>query len=161
MRERPTARVLLLDADNRILLMKGRLPGAPAAQAVWFTLGGGMEPGETPGQTAAREVREETGFDDVTIGEVLFRAEWIHHRSGGEPLLFKETFLLGRCGGGEPSRAGWLAHEQSLVDDMRWWTLAALAACDEPVAPPDLVARLSELLATTSSEIIHDPTPRS
>jgi len=47
MRERFTARVLLLDPNDRILLMNGRLPGDPDAPQVWFTIGGGVEPGET------------------------------------------------------------------------------------------------------------------
>jgi hypothetical protein len=45
MRERPTARVLLLDAQDRILLMKGRLPSDPTGPGAWFTLGGGVEAG--------------------------------------------------------------------------------------------------------------------
>ena len=44
---RPTARVLLLDREDRILLLKGRLPGNPLAEGSWFTVGGGLEPGET------------------------------------------------------------------------------------------------------------------
>ena len=52
-RERPTARVLLLDPDDRILLMKGRLPSNPDAPGVWFTIGGGIEPGESLYEAAA------------------------------------------------------------------------------------------------------------
>ena len=32
-----------LASDDRLLLMKGRLPGAPQGKAVWFTVGGGAE----------------------------------------------------------------------------------------------------------------------
>jgi 8-oxo-dGTP diphosphatase len=66
--ERPTARVLLFDPDNRILLMKGRMPAARDRPGVWFTVGGGVEPGETYAEAAAREIREETGFLDFILG---------------------------------------------------------------------------------------------
>jgi len=55
MRERLTARVLLFDEDGRILLLKGRLPNRPKHTSSWFTVGGGVEPGETLYAAALRE----------------------------------------------------------------------------------------------------------
>ncbi|HZK98683.1 MAG TPA: NUDIX domain-containing protein [Caulobacteraceae bacterium] len=149
MRERLTVRVLLLDPAGRILLMKGRLPSDPAAPGAWFTLGGGVEPGETPPQAAAREIAEETGFTGVEIGSVIGRGEQIHHDRKGREILVRETFLLARCPGGEPSRAGWQPLEHEFVDDIRWWTLADLAACEEPVFPADLANMLAEAIQNT------------
>ncbi len=147
MRERLTARVLLFDPQGRILLMKGRLPSDRAAPGAWFTLGGGVEAGESLARAAAREVVEETGFKDAVIGEVAWQGEQILHDREGRPVLFKESYLLARCGGGEPSRAGWQALEREFVDDIRWWTLDELAACAEPVFPPGLVEKLKQLAA--------------
>jgi hypothetical protein len=62
-------------------------------------------------------------------------------------VLFKDTFILARCAGGDVTRAGWQALEREFVDDIRWWTLADLAACGEPVWPADLVDRLAGILA--------------
>jgi 8-oxo-dGTP pyrophosphatase MutT (NUDIX family) len=148
MRERPTARVLLIDPVGRILLMKGRLPSDPAAPGAWFTVGGGIEPGETPSAAAAREIAEETGFLDVEIGEVLRQGEQIHHDRKGRPVLVRETFILARCGGGAPSRGGWQALEREFVDDIRWWTHAELVACEEPMFPVDLADLFGEVLRT-------------
>ena len=36
--ERPTARVVLLDRADRILLMKGRLPSRPGGPGYWFAV---------------------------------------------------------------------------------------------------------------------------
>ena len=121
-RERPTARVLLFDPDDRILLMKGRLPSNPDAPGVWFTIGGGIEPGESLYEAAAREVIEETGFTDVVLGEIAWRGEVMLPDRKQRPVLFKDTFILARCAGGRVSRDGWQALEREFVDDMRWWT---------------------------------------
>ena len=59
---RLAARVLLLDEGSRILLFRGGDPAAPERGTWWFTPGGGLEPGETRHQGAARELFEETGL---------------------------------------------------------------------------------------------------
>jgi 8-oxo-dGTP pyrophosphatase MutT (NUDIX family) len=145
-KERLTARVLLLDPQDRILLMKGRLPSDPTAPGAWFTVGGGVESGESLAQAAAREIREETGFTDAVVGPVLWEGEQIHYDRKGRPVRVMERFMLARCAGGAPSVDGWQALEQEFVDDIRWWSLADLAACEEPVYPTDLAQRLNSLI---------------
>lgn len=147
MRERLTARILLFDAADRLLLMKGRLPGARAAAGAWFTVGGGAEPGESVQEAAAREVVEETGFTDVQLGPVVWRRTAPLRLADGERVLFQEHYLIARCTGGEPCRDAWQAHEIDLVDDIRWWTLAELRACAEDIYPRDLRDLLPDLLA--------------
>ena len=145
-RERLTARVVLLDPTGRLLLMKGRLPSRPEAPGAWFTLGGGAEPGETVLEAAIREVREETGFTEVTLGPLLWLREGVMTMAGGEQVLFKEHYLMARCPGGEPSRAGWDENERNLIDDIRWWTLDQLSATSERVFPSGLAALVAEAL---------------
>ena len=145
-RERPTARVLLFDPYDRILLMKGRLPSNPDAPGVWFTIGGGIEPGESLYEAAAREVVEETGLTDAVLGEIAWRGEVVLPDRNQRPILFKDTFILARTSGGAVGRHGWQALEQEFVDDMRWWTLDELEATGESVFPPDLAQRLRAVL---------------
>jgi 8-oxo-dGTP pyrophosphatase MutT (NUDIX family) len=147
MRERLTARVLLFDPQDRILLMKGRLPSNPRAPGAWFTVGGGVEPGESLIEAARREIREETGFTDARVGPVLWTGEQIHHDRKGRPVRVREAFMAARCAGGEPARQGWQALELAFVDDIRWWTLDELVACAEPIFPPDLRERLADIMA--------------
>ena len=146
MRERLTARVLLFDGQGRVLLMTGRLPGRPAHTAAWFTVGGGFEPGETLAQAALREIAEETGFTEVELGPEVWRREGLGVLASGEAVLFKESYVVARCLGGEPSRLGWEAHENDLVDDIRWWSLAEIAATSERIYPErfcELVGRVA------------------
>jgi 8-oxo-dGTP pyrophosphatase MutT (NUDIX family) len=144
--------VLLLNPEDEILLLKGRLPSAPSAPGVWFTVGGGVEPGETLEEAARREILEETGFTVGDVGEVLWRSEQRVADRRGRPILIREAFMLARCAGGAPSREGWVALEREFVDDIRWWPLDDLSATDEPVYPPDLALKLTELLKTLPSK---------
>lgn len=145
LRDRLTARVLLFDGQGRILLMKGRLPHRPAHTAAWFTVGGGVEPGESLAQAALREVTEETGFTDVVLGPVVWRREGEGVLASGERVIFKESYIVARCVGGEPSRAGWEAHENDLVDDIRWWSLEEIAVAAERIYPDRFYELIGEV----------------
>ena len=149
MPERRTARVLLFDADDRILLMKGRLPSDPDAPGMWFTLGGGVDPDETYEQGAAREIVEETGLEKVILGPEVWSAERVLKDRKGRPVLFKERYFVARCQAAPLSRAGWQALEHEFIDDIRWWSVAELRTSSDPIFPPDLPARLAGALATT------------
>ncbi len=141
-RVRRTARVLLFDDAGRILLFKGRLPSAPDGPGWWYTVGGGLEDGETEREAARREILEETGFTDAVLGETAFTSEFVFRDLKGRSVLQTEVYILARCAGGEPSRAGWSQIEHTFCDEHRWWTIDELAAQGEPIHPPDLAARL-------------------
>jgi 8-oxo-dGTP pyrophosphatase MutT (NUDIX family) len=147
MRERLTARVLLLDPADRILLMKGRLPDNPDGPAFWYSVGGGIEDGETLHEAAAREVIEETGLTDAVLGPTVWRDEVILRDIDGEERLFKQFYLVARTAGGDPSRDGWQAHERRLTDDMRWWTLNELQRTDDAVFPAGMALLLADVVA--------------
>src|SRR5690606_29507913 len=70
---RRCARVLVVDAADRVLLMHGGDPHNPADR-YWFTMGGGLEPGEDPAHGAARELAEEIGL--VVPAEALGDPVW-------------------------------------------------------------------------------------
>ena len=153
MRERITARVLLFDPGGRVLLMKGRLPHAPDAPGEWFTVGGGVEPGESVLQAAAREIVEETGFSGVELGRVVWLREVEAVTRRGDMVLVKETYVTARCRGGEPCRDGWDARERSLIDDIRWWSPDEIEAADETFHPQGAARLLAELIAGEPPEI--------
>lgn len=146
LRERPTARVLLLDEADRILLMKGRLPSRPDGPGNWFTVGGGVEPGETVLEAAAREILEETGIEAFELGPVVWVREGVMKLGGGEDVLMKESYVVARCASAEPVRHGWQADELDLIDDIRWWTRGELAATGDRVWPPGLADLLGDIL---------------
>ncbi len=146
MRERVTARVLLLDADGRLALMRFLSPGDPDRPFFWATIGGEVEPGEPLLEAASRETREETGVTPSSLGPVVWYGE-VELTIGGEPVLFKESFVLARCERAGLSRAGWTDIERRAADDVRWWSVPEIVASRETIYPPDLARLLPALIA--------------
>jgi 8-oxo-dGTP diphosphatase len=77
---RVAAGVLIRDGSNRVLLVK------PTYKDGWDIPGGYVEPGESPKQAAAREVREELGIE-IVVGRLL-AIDWAPHAEEGDKLLF-------------------------------------------------------------------------
>ncbi len=146
-------RVLLLDPADRVLLQAFvdpgvRRPGAPTTDApAWFPPGGGLDPGEDPAAGLARELHEETGFDDVAWGAWVWRRT-VDLLVDDEVRRFEEAYRLARVAVARPTPrpTAFDPREQRTFRGYRWWTLAELAATSERVFPPRLGQRLAALL---------------
>lgn len=142
---RKVARVVLLDPQDRILLMHGYEPDDPAS-TWWFTPGGGLEAGESREQAARRELAEETGITEVELGPVLWR-RICSFPFAGRRWDQDEWYFLGRTRHTLARPAGLTELEQRSVTGSRWWTCDELAATRETVYPTRLAALLRTLLA--------------
>ena len=125
---RRAARVLLVDEQNRLLLVRGHDVDQPE-RTWWFTIGGGIDPGESAREAAVRELREESGLAvraaDL-VGPVLTRSAIFDFQR--EHVRQDEEFFLARIERpGAVRTDGWTAVERSFMDEARWWDLAELA----------------------------------
>ncbi|MFC3980031.1 NUDIX domain-containing protein [Streptosporangium jomthongense] len=104
---RPSARILLVDDRDRVLLFHGPGMGKDSSHA-WFTPGGGLADGETAPQAAARELFEETGrrASPEDLGPVVATSSghWVH--KDGRLFLSQDSFFFLRTGGGEIDDSG-------------------------------------------------------
>ncbi len=140
---RPAARVLLIDPDGRLLLL--RFVVRETGYSWWAAPGGGIDGGETPEQAARREVFEETGLSEFELGPCVWVRE--HEFSWrGERWRQQERIFMARVAPFELDHVGFLAHEVEMMREHRWWSAAEIQASDERFAPRRLGALLAGLL---------------
>lgn len=138
---RRTGRVLPVDEAGRVLLMHGWDPARPQSP-FWFSIGGGLDDGETTAQAAAREAFEEVGL--AVRPEDLGAPVWqdtTYFSFDGIDLEQEQDFYVVHVPCFEPMLDGLDRIEQETIDGCRWWALPGLAASGETYYPEDLLVR--------------------
>lgn len=148
---RAAERVILISADQKVLLIKGHDFTDPQ-HTWWFTIGGGKEPGEKPIAAAARELEEETGIKlplTAFQGPVLRRKALFKFRSVWAKQD-EEFFLVHWPEKELPNLTadGWTEVEHELLDEFRWFSLEELTKLTqtETVYPQRLADYLGQWL---------------
>jgi ADP-ribose pyrophosphatase YjhB (NUDIX family) len=136
--------VIVLDPGDRVLLF--RYDEGPPNGRHWCTPGGGLDDGETYAAGARRELAEETGWTDVTLGEEVFERT-LTMEYADATIQQHERFFLARVPT-DRRELGEVAamHVSDGIAAWHWWTLAELDATNELVWPadlPDLIRRLT------------------
>lgn len=155
-RLRHTARALLLDANDRLLLARHDLTSRHYGLVLWAPPGGGLDSGETPVDAVLRELMEEVGHE-ASADEV--RHVW--HQEVVSPTYAKDwdgaihDYFVVRCesfaakGTWTPEQLGGEG-----ITEFRWWTLADMdeLAAPEVFGPRHLPALLRDLLSERASK---------
>ena len=145
---RPTVRVLLLDRDDRLLMIKCTNLGlADSPSVFWATAGGGIEAGETVEAAARREVLEETGISDLELGPIVWTEDAILTFTAEPTTLFRLNYLVARCNPTTLDSSLWTQQERDTILELRWWGLSELRASDEHFYPAQLTELLPDVLA--------------
>lgn len=153
---RLSARVAVLDQEGRVLLLRGADPQVPDVP-YWFTVGGGVEPGETVRTAAARELWEETGLQvpaEALRGPLWTRVEVFQFN--GSMMRSEELFFVLRAQRFEPQTDAHRDLESSVITGHRWCApedIAQLAAAGEAVYPLQLGELLAEAAAVADGQV--------
>jgi len=148
--ERPSARLILLDGQDRLFLFKVHNPAVynpadPFHDPFWVMIGGMVDPGEEYAQAAVREAGEETGM--TVSGDV----RWVWKRERvmqwrERRVMHLERFFLARTLSTTVDTSGLDEREKSWTMDHRWWSVDEIIDSSERFEPIDLGQRLKALL---------------
>jgi len=138
LRLRLAARALVLDEDDRVLLVRMGAGERP----VWATPGGGIEEGETAEEARRGELFEEVGLVPAALGPLI----WI--RTVHPPLDAgrwdgeTERIYLVRTRAFDPAPGlSWDRLHAEGMTAVRWWTIGELEAAEARFAPRRLPLR--------------------
>jgi 8-oxo-dGTP pyrophosphatase MutT (NUDIX family) len=118
-REFSAGGILVRTVRGRAMVAAIRPQGKPAG--TWALPKGNLDPGESPAETAVREVKEETGVDGRLV-EKLGDVRYTYTRRGGLRVFKIVSFYLLRAGRG---RIGEIDEAMRVeVAEARWLPLA-------------------------------------
>ncbi|MBV8188369.1 MAG: NUDIX domain-containing protein [Alphaproteobacteria bacterium] len=148
--ERPSARLILLDPQDRLFLFNVHDPAVfdptdPHHDPFWVMIGGMVDPGEEFVEAAVREAYEETKLP------VIDAPRWVWQRQRrmswrGKDVLHKERFFLARTDRTEIDTSGLDERERSWTRGHRWWKADEIAASGDRFEPGELGSHFAALL---------------
>ncbi len=141
---RKSARALLINSENKILLFKFRFPQIHE-KVLWVTPGGGVEEGGNFEQALKRELFEETGLIFNSIGPWVWTKEVVFNGKKGDFVSYERYYLI-------KSDNTDISVENMTLDDVRtlngykWWSIDELLSSSEEFFTPQIGNLLLEVI---------------
>lgn len=153
MLKRSTIRILLINQDKQLLLMRVVDPTTTGIDkksraAFWCTIGGTLEIGESIEQAAYRELYEETGLikEDIILGPIVWHGNHemiIRHQH----VELDEKFIVAHLNNNkEVTQDNFTDNEKFVVTHLKWLSLADIINNPEPIFPAILKTELADIL---------------
>jgi len=150
---RKTVRILLINQENKLLLMCANDPKVTAKNGsyrgpFWFTIGGRIEPGEELIEAAIRELKEETGLDlqDVVFGPKVWFGE-VELILSGQRTLMKQEFIVAHTKNSEITLKYLTDEEKKVIVKIDWFSLEDILNSEEIIYPIGLAEYLADILS--------------
>ena len=153
MLQRKTVRILLINQDKQLLLMRVIDPTTTGTDkkprsAFWCTIGGKIESDETVEQAASRELFEETGLtqEDVKLGPIVWYGLHQMIISGNHVELDEKFIVANLTSNKQVTQDNFTENEKSVVTHLEWLSLADIVNYSEPIFPAILKTELADIL---------------
>jgi 8-oxo-dGTP pyrophosphatase MutT (NUDIX family) len=154
---RSAVRLVVVDADERVLLFQIREPKHPEQGTVWELPGGGIDPGEDYVQAALRELAEEAGIvvEPGDVGPPSWKRR-VTFRHAGARRVQDEVVVAIRLREHAPA----VSEDRQLPDELdtylgaQWWSVGEVETSKERFFPGRLPSLLRRFL---HGEQIHEP----
>jgi len=122
--ERRSARVILLNAAQQVLLIRFVVERHHQPFVFWATPGGTVEKDETDLDAARRELAEELALTVPLTGPVHTAASRFEHEDRRVDNI--DLFFLARCEQQSVALHSVTQAERAAMKEIRWWTIAEL-----------------------------------
>jgi len=146
---RPSARVIVVDISWRVLLIEVVDPSTDRHH--WIVPGGGIEPGESLAEAAARELKEETGLiltpNDLGSPVAENSGDW---EFLGEQYHSDNVYFFAQVPVFDVALDGLTSEEAKVHSDWKWWTLEDLDQTSVRIIPPALSGAVRSIRANGS-----------
>ena len=131
---RKAVRALLISPGIEILMMQIR--DAETAHRFWITPGGGLLDEETPETGLRRELSEEVGLGDFTVGPLVWKRQHTFNWAGRRYCQRERLYAI-RTERFEPVITD--TYEADFVKQFRWWTLPDIERSAQDFTPRSIV----------------------
>ncbi|HEY7440982.1 MAG TPA: NUDIX domain-containing protein [Vicinamibacterales bacterium] len=139
---RNAVRAILLTPASHVLLLRIRPP--QGGDPFWILPGGGIRPGETLEEALRRELWEEVGLDDCSIGPLVWKRQHTFNW-GDRRICQREEYFVVHVNDFEPRMSD--AIEMEVLETFRWWPTTELSQTLEQLTPLSLPTIVGQYLA--------------